>query len=298
MHAQAATATARIAPPVVPDWNTAMKIHSLSVGEETEVLAFLAVRPLHTVIMAGLIRDNGLESDLNRGTFHACRNAAGDLEGVALIGHVTLFETQSDIALKLFAELARHCTNGNVIIGEQDRVQKFWNSYSSSGQSARLMCRELLLEQRSPLAAGEPVNLRRATMDDLELIVPVHAQMAFEESGINPLALDAEGFRRRVAHRIELGRVWVSIVGDKLIFKADVQAETPKQTYLEGVYTDPEERGKGYGHRCISQLGRILLESSESLCVLVNEKNSGAQSFYRKAGYELRGHYDTIFVGR
>jgi predicted GNAT family acetyltransferase len=297
MHAQAATATARIAP-ALPARNISLTIHSLRNGEEAEVLAFLAVRPLHTVIMAGLIRDNGLESDLNRGTFHACRNEAGELEGVALIGHVTLFETHSDVALRLFAELARDCTNGYVIIGEQDRVQKFWNSYSPSGQPARLMCRELLLEQRSPLAGGKPVNLRRATMDDLELIVPVHAQMAFEESGINPLSRDPEGFRRRVAHRIELGRVWVSIVEDKLIFKADVQSETAPQTYLEGIYTDPEERGKGYGHKCISQLSRILLESSESLCVLVNELNPGAQSFYRQAGYELRGHYDTIFVGR
>src|SRR5512132_2312545 len=46
-----------------------------------EVLAFLAERPIHTVMMAGLIRDNGLVSPLNRGAFYACRNKTGRLEG-------------------------------------------------------------------------------------------------------------------------------------------------------------------------------------------------------------------------
>ncbi len=45
---------------------------SLSVGklmasDRDEVLSFLAARAVHTVFMAGLIRDNGLVSPLNRG---------------------------------------------------------------------------------------------------------------------------------------------------------------------------------------------------------------------------------------
>ena len=60
--------------------------------DECEVLAFLLERPVHTVVMAGLIRDNGLESPFNRGTFYACRDSAGRLEGVALVGHATFVE--------------------------------------------------------------------------------------------------------------------------------------------------------------------------------------------------------------
>src|SRR6266849_1585042 len=50
--------------------------------EEAEVLDFLGERPLHTVFIAGLIRDNGLVSPDNRGSFYACRSRGGDLEGV------------------------------------------------------------------------------------------------------------------------------------------------------------------------------------------------------------------------
>jgi predicted GNAT family acetyltransferase len=294
MYALATTSPAM--PPVYPVVPSPLTVQSLALGQEAEVLAFLATRPLHTVIMASMIRDNGLVNPLNRGAFHACRDAAGQLLGVALIGHVTMVETSSDEAVELFAELAQQYQTAHVILGEQDKVSRFWDFYGRSGQSPRLLCRELLLEQRWPVEVLEPVNLRQATLDDLDLIAPVHAQLAFEECGINPMEKDPIGFRQRVAQRIKLGRIWVWIEQGKLIFKADIQSETPEQIYLEGVYTHPEERGKGYGSRCLSQLSRTLLASASSLCVLVNEQNPKAQLFYRKAGYAMRGYYDTIFL--
>src|SRR5258706_3998173 len=180
MYALQLVATAQMMPPMFPAQACRLTVQSLACGQEAEVLAFLAARPLYTVIMAGLIRDNGLVSPLNRGTFHAFRDAAGSLEGVALIGHVTMIETSSDAALHLFAELAQQHQRGHVIIGEQDQLSRFWDSYGRAGQVPRLMCRELLLEQRWPVEAKAPVALRLATLDDLDLIAPVHAQMAFE----------------------------------------------------------------------------------------------------------------------
>jgi predicted GNAT family acetyltransferase len=291
-----ATTTPAMMPPVFPVQAGLLTVRRLGHGDEAEVLAFLAARPIHTVIMAGMIRDNGLVSSRNRGAFYGCRGAAGHLEGVALIGHIMMFETQSDEAVKLFAELAQTYHYAHVILGEHEKVERFWDTYGTAGQSPRLMCRELLFEQRWPLEVHEPVDLRLATLDDIEQIIPVHAQMAFDESGINPIERDAPGFRKRVAHRIEMGRTWVWTNHEKLIFKADVVSDTPEQIYLEGIYTNPEERGKGFGLRAISQLSRTLLASTRSLCVLVNEKNRQAHLFYQRAGYKLRGYYDTIYL--
>ena len=61
---------------------------------------FLSARPLHTFIMSSWIKDNGLVSSLNRGTFYGYRDESRELRGVALVGHVTLFETRVDAALK------------------------------------------------------------------------------------------------------------------------------------------------------------------------------------------------------
>src|SRR5205085_355531 len=64
-------------PPKAAEVTAALAAHPLTTGQESEVLSFLAVRPVHTVVMAGFIRDNGLASPLNRGTFYGCRDEEG-----------------------------------------------------------------------------------------------------------------------------------------------------------------------------------------------------------------------------
>jgi predicted GNAT family acetyltransferase len=275
----------------------ALAVQALTREHEREVLAFLARRPLHTVILASYIRDNGLVSPLNRGTFYGCRNAEGWLEGVALIGHATVFEAHTDAALEAFARLAQECPSAHVMMGEQEKIERFWSYYAEAGQLPRLISRELLFEQKWPVQVREDVpGLRLATPDDLDLVAPVQAEMAFEESGINPLETDPLGFRTRCARRIEQRRVWVWVEEGRLIFKADIIAETPEVNYLEGIWVNPEERGKGYGLRCMSQLSRSLLMQTDAVSLLVNEQNKRALALYPKAGYKLRGCYDTIFL--
>jgi predicted GNAT family acetyltransferase len=269
----------------------------LAHGQEGEALSFLAARPVQNVIMSSLIRDNGFERTLNRGDFYACRDARGETTGVALLGHHILFASQCVETIEAFARRARERQDAHVVLGERESVEQFWSGYARAGESPSRVQRELLLEQKWPVAVRESVpGLRQATLEDLLQIGEVHAQMAFEESLINPLEVDPEGFLGRLARRIEGGRVWVWIEGGRLIFKTDIFSNTPEVIYLEGVYVNPDERGKGYGLRCLSQLSRELLLRAKSLCLLVNEKNEVAQAFYRSAGYKLHSHYDTLYL--
>lgn len=282
-------------PPVQADPLRA--ITALVDGQEAEVLAFLGKRPTHTVMLAGLIRDNGLVNPLNRGTFYGYRSSGGHLEGVMIVGEIVIFETQTEQSLEAFARHAQAYPNAYVIVGEHEKIARFWNYYEGSGQEPRLFYRELLFQLRWPVEVSEPVkDLRQAKGDDLDHVVRVHAQMALEESGMDPLQVDPEGFRQRCLRRIEQGRVWVWIDNDRMIFKADVVSETPDVIYLEGVYTDPLERGKGVGTRCLSQLSRDLLSRTKSICLLTNEQNRAAVEMYRKCHFRLRGLYDTIFL--
>ncbi|MFP5264390.1 MAG: GNAT family N-acetyltransferase [Blastocatellia bacterium] len=269
----------------------------LAEEDEAETLRFLSARPLHTVFMAGFIHDNGLVSPSNRGTFYGARNEQGQLEGVALIGNVTLTEANSDAALAAFARLARQSPHTNVILGEQEKVERFWGHFSEDGRAPRRMLRQLLLEQRWPIEMRECVSeLRPATLDDLPALLPVYGEMVFEERGVNPMERDPEGFSSRWARRVEMGRVWVWMKGRKLVFNADVICDTTDVIYLEGVYVHPQERGRGYGLRCLSQLSSNLLKRTGSLCLLVNERNRGAQALYRAAGFKMRAYYDSIYL--
>jgi predicted GNAT family acetyltransferase len=288
------TSTGSVARPTSP---RTVKTELLTDKHQREVLDFLSERPLLTVAMSSFIRDNGLSSTLNRGHFYACRDHQGQLEGVALIGHATLIEARTLGALEAFARLAQNCSRAHMIMGEQEMIERFWSYYADGGQHPRLVASELLFEQRWPVSVREQVRgLRPATLDDLALVMPVHAQMAEEESGINPLQSDPVGFRLRCSRRIEQGRVWVWIENNQLLFKADIIAETSETVYLEGIYVAPTERGKGYGTRCLSQLGRQLLARAKSICLLVDERNKKAHTFYQRSGFKQRGHFDTIFL--
>ena len=285
---QAAFAQAAISP---------FKACPLFNGQEAETLEFLAAHPLHNVYMAGFIRDNGLVSPFNRGTFYACRDEAGRIEGVALIGHVTQLDVRTARAMEAFASTAQACPSVHVVMGQRASVREFWRHYSAGGQELRFACRELLFEQKLPVATHPAApELRQATPADLPHILRVQAAMAVAECGVNPLTTDPEGFRARCERRIERGRIWVLVDGGKLLFKADIMAETPETTYIEGVYVNRLYRRRGHGQRCLLALGQILLSRSDSVCLLVNERNVVAQSFYYGVGYELRGLYDTIYL--
>ncbi len=284
---------------LLPSANVTVFTEPLTNQEETEVIAFLAERPLHTVCMAGLIRDNGLESILNRGRFYACRNSEWRLEGVALIGHATLIEARTTRAMKEFASIAQASAGTHMILGDEEQIELFWDLYADQGQEMRRSARELLFELKTAIEVTDPLeNLRPAKLEDLELIVPVHAELAFAESGINPLETDPEGFRDRCARRIVKGRVWVVVSDQRLVFKADIQADTPDVIYLEGIYAEPTERGKGLAGRCLSQLAQNLLRRTRSICVLVNEERTGLHSFYRLANFKCRECFVSIFLHR
>jgi predicted GNAT family acetyltransferase len=272
-------------------------VGELSRDAEAEVLSFLDEQPVHTVIMAGLIRDNGFDDTLNRGRFYGYRGPDGILEGVALVGHATLLEVRSERALVALAQRARTVSDVSFILGEQETMERFWNCYSNHVTAAHFRRKELLFEQRWASTEARPLpGLRCATAADVDLVVSAHAHMTQEELGFNPLALDAAGFRQRCERRIRQRRVWVLIKNGQLIFKVDVVTESDTAHYLEGVYVNPAERSKGYGTRCLMEISRRLLSRTQVLCLLISEQNRVAQGLARKAGYAVTSCYESIFL--
>jgi len=209
-------------------------------------------------------------------------------------------ETISDRALQAFARVIAECPEIHLIMGEQERIQDLWDHCDSVGRYMRRACRELLFELRWPVEVRDNATptpqLQLATAAELELIMPVQANMAFEESGVNPLDVDPIGFRRRCLRRIEQGRTWVVIENGSLVFKADIIAETSEVIYLEGIWLSEEARNQSHGVNLVSELSRMLLKRAHSVCLLVNERNKRAQAFYKKCGYLFRATYETIFL--
>ncbi len=271
-------------------------IREICRSDQTEVLEFLSVRPMHTAFMAGLICDNGVVSPQNRGSFYGSRNHFGQLEGVALIGHATMIETHTEDALVAFARVARNCQRPHIIRGEQESISTFWKYYGEGVQPPRLVARELLYVLTELPERSELENLRPATVEELEQMATVNSALAFEEGGVSPLHRDPTGFRLRVARRIEQGRIWTYFRDEQLIFKADVISETPDIAYLEGIYVNPDERRQGHALRCLTELCTRLMRTSRMICLTVNERNKAATALYVKAGFKSESDYQTIYL--
>jgi predicted GNAT family acetyltransferase len=293
-----AEAEALAAPPLSFEQRAAAaeSVRALTAEESWEVLGFLSLRPIHTVFMAGLILDNGLISPHNRGEFYGHRNRKGELEAVALIGQKNVIEAHTEEAFEPLMTLALAHPRLQLIRGEENRMELLLARLEKTARPPRLICREMLLEQTAVLEDLEPVaSLCNATVQDLEQVMSINSAMAFEESGTNPLKRDLKGMTERTLQRIQRGRVWVLAEAGRIIFKADAISVTPQAIFLEGVYVHPQERGRGLGSRCLTQLGRILLERAPSITLILNQENRRALSLYQKVNYKTRSPYLTVY---
>ncbi|MFN0141388.1 MAG: GNAT family N-acetyltransferase [Pyrinomonadaceae bacterium] len=274
------------------------RVHELKTENTSEVLAFLSIRPVHTVVMTSFINDNGIESELNRGVYYGYRNAKGELEGVALIGHSTLVEARSDAGLRALAFQARQAaTPLHLVMSSGDDATRFWNYMTDGLKAPRLTCIEQLFEVAFPFAVrGTQHKLELATMEWLIPVAEAQAEVARLECGVDPMQKDREGFLKRVARRIEQGRVFVVTDGEKLVFKADIIAETAETIYLEGIYVHPEYRGKGIGSECLAALSLKLMNRVSNICMLSNVEFKSAHRSFVKAGYRNTDQCTTLFA--
>lgn len=193
-----------------PNFTTApdmSKVCELRNEHHREVIAFLAIRPVHTVVMTSFINDNGMENVLNRGKFYGHRNSRNQLDGVALIGHTTLVEARSEDALKALAFAARSSeTPIHLIMSDGTAAETFWKYYAGGHNEPRLKCTEMLFEISFPFpvpVGGHTVRAARA--EELMPIAEAQAEIAFMECGVDPLKKDREGFLNRVARRNRTG---------------------------------------------------------------------------------------------
>lgn len=273
------------------------RLQILTEADKQEVLSFLKVRPVHTVVMTSFILDNGLESNDNRGKFYGYRNAQGTLEGVALIGHTTLVEAHSETAVAEFARVARESeTPIHFMMSDGSTIENFWEYFVDDSRQPRRVCTENLFEISHSARPHQTTDLRIAEESELLPIAEAHAEVAFQESGVNPMERDREGFLRRTLARIEKGRTWVVFENGELLFKADIVAENSEVMYLEGIYVNPKLRGKGVAANCLSHLCSILLDKVKHICLLSNVEFKNAHRAYLKAGFTMQNTFQTIFV--
>ena len=237
-----------------------------------EILAYCAEDPIERVFLEDIARRR-------LGRFSAL---AEDGRLVALC-HVGANVVPSGTGCGAFAAAAAR-GRPRMIIGEQGAVDALWSEAAS------------LMPVPRDDRPGQPVyviddapppgdtGIRRATLADLDLLVPACAAAHAEEIGIDPMRRDPEGFRWRTKLQIDEGRSWLWVEGGTILFKAEASAWTPSAVQLQQVWVDPQARNRGYAQRGMRDLCRQLLERVPAVCLFVRPENDVAIHVYEAIG--------------
>lgn len=268
----------------------------LTEPERVRALDFLARRPVHTVIMAGWIRDHGVVHPQHRGTFYRTLDENGSISGVALIGRHTCFEVSSDAALRAFAIAAKEASDVKMVFGEADRMTSFWRHYGELPSASTLADEVFLFENHTAFDDGTHFDIRQAGDRELEQIIAAHAAMVQEETGVDPLVTDHDGFRSRCARRVGHGDVWVLVRDGELVFKTDVVSRTSQAIYIEGLWIAPRHRGRKIGKACMRGFCRRVLDGTNAVCGFVGADNEAARALYVGSGFKIQDRYAKYYV--
>ena len=238
-----------------------------------QILGFCAEDPVERVFLEDVAR-RGL------GRFTALEDGAGHLTALC---HAGANVVPSGRGCAAFAAAAAG-GGARMLIGEESAVGELWEAARTRlprprndrpGQPVYV-----LSEAPEPGETG----LRQAHTGDLDRLVPACAAAHEEEIGINPLSRDPEGFRWRTRRQIEEGRSWLWLEDGMIRFKAEASAWTPSAVQLQQVWVDPAARRHGYARRALSDLCRLLLAQTPTVCLFVRPENAPALRLYDSVG--------------
>ena len=174
-----------------------------------------------------------------------------------------------------------------MLVGPWDPATDILKQFTiATGRKPRLDRAQVYYAQtRKTLAKLEEPRLRPARTEDLEELVPISARMSSEDFDLDFWRIDKSEVRRRIARKIQDARSWILRDESRILFKVDVAATTPGGAQIEGVYTAEDHRGRGIASRCMAELGRRLMETTDLITLHVAENNGAARKAYERSGY-------------
>jgi predicted GNAT family acetyltransferase len=87
------------------------------------------------------------------------------------------------------------------------------------------------------------------------------------------------------------------IVEGEPVACAAALAPTPRGIRIGGVYTPPENRGRGYASALVADLTQLLLDRGRALVYLYADRaNPTSNSIYQKLGYRRIADADDLWL--
>jgi GNAT superfamily N-acetyltransferase len=219
------------------------------------------------------------------------------LVGVAALRpSIVLSSEMSGEALDALLPFLRRVPSG-LIKSESGLVEPVWKAFEAIGRR-RLIDRieisyRLVPERMVSVVPTLPGFARPARLDDLDELVHAARASLWEEDRPDPADGDPAGFRRWVESR--LGRARIVSEQGRMVFAAYADVRRREGWLIQGVYTWPEARRRGFARRGMDSLIREAFGMGAGhIQLAVVEGNEGASALYRNLGFEPFAELRTI----
>jgi predicted GNAT family acetyltransferase len=253
--------------------------------------------PVAHCLVAGRVEAHGLDP------WHLGGEVWGWYEGSELVS--ALFAGPNVVpvaavptAIDAFADRLRRsgrlCSS---LVGPADEVLALWDRLSTSWGRAREVRanQPLMVIDKPPAAQADPL-VRQVRPDEVETLMPACVAMFTEEVGVSPYAGGSErAYRNRVSELVSTGRSFARIEDGRVIFKAEIGSSSRDVCQVQGVWVDPEFRGRGLsvsGMATVVELAARQIAPRVSL--YVNDYNVAARAAYRRVGFVEVGTFATV----
>ncbi|MFJ8233807.1 GNAT family N-acetyltransferase [Streptomyces sp. NPDC094448] len=202
-------------------------------------------------------------------------------------------------AVRAFADRARRtgrrCSS---IVGPAGPTSQLWRLLEPHWGPARdIRAHQPLMVTETTAPGIEPdPHVRRIRKDEMEVIMPACVAMFTEEVGVSPMAGDGGLlYQARVAELVGSGRSFARIDGGRVVFKAEIGAATTQACQIQGVWVDPEYRGRGLSETGMAAVLRYALaDVAPVVSLYVNDYNTPARAAYRRVGFREVGAFMSI----
>ncbi|MEJ8637781.1 MULTISPECIES: GNAT family N-acetyltransferase [Streptomyces] len=202
-------------------------------------------------------------------------------------------------AVRAFADRARRAGRRcSSIVGPAEPTAQLWRLLEPSWGPARDVRanQPLMVTEQVPDDIEPDPHVRRIRKDEMEVIMPACVAMFTEEVGISPMAGDGGLlYQARVAELVAAGRSFARIEDGRVVFKAEIGAATTDACQIQGVWVDPEFRGRGLSETGMAAVLRYALaDVAPVVSLYVNDYNTAARASYRRVGFREVGAFMSV----
>jgi predicted GNAT family acetyltransferase len=261
-------------------------------------IRILSSRPVENVFVASRVRSAGLEQ-ASLGCPVWGYERGGVLRALCHAGSNLVPVNADDEAIDAWTEFAgaqRMCAS---IIGPSEVALALWRRLAhrwgpSWAETRNVRPSQPVMAITSPPSVAPDPRVRRVTLDQWDAYTDAAVKMYTEEIGVSPMQGNSAGYRFYVRQLITSGRAFGIFEGRRVIFKADLGSVSASVCQVQGVWLEPELRGRGLAAPAMAAVVQLARSIVPTVSLYVNDYNLAARATYRRVGFEQVGEFATV----